>query len=84
MPPTKKQPTEESTPALPVGNDYEMKKGDFVHLVTIGGAKYKSSEVLGIGSSGITIRSSLLGPTQSEVTFVPWTSIDGIGLIGKR
>lgn len=74
-------PKKESVQAEP---DYDMKKGDFVHLVTIGGAKYKAAEILAVGSSGLTIRSSLLGPTQSEVTFVPWTSIDGVGLIGKR
>lgn len=63
---------------------YLIRPGDFVHVVTKGGSKYKSSEVLASYGEGLTLRTSLLGPTQSEVSFIPWTAIDGVGLIGKR
>jgi hypothetical protein len=62
---------------------YGIRAGDFVHVVTTAGSKYKSSEVLSV-SNGLTLRTSLLGPTQAEVTFIPWSAIDGVGLIGKR
>lgn len=63
---------------------YRILPGNFVHVVTSSGAKYKSAEVLSTFGHGLTLRTSLLGPTQSEVTFVPWSAIDGVGLIGAR
>lgn len=86
MPPRQKSTAQLSeVTALPAPVDpYGIQEGDFVHVVTISGAKHKSSELLRISQNGITIRTSLLGPTQSEVSFIPWTSIDGVGLIGKR
>jgi hypothetical protein len=85
MPPRQKsiQATEAIASPMPV-DPYGIAEGDFVHVITLSGAKHKSSEVLRISSNGITIRTSILGPTQSEVSFIPWSAIDGVGLIGKR
>lgn len=62
---------------------FAIRPGDFVHVITSGGSKYKQAEVLSVGN-GLTLRTSLLGPTQAEVSFIPWTAIDGVGLCGKR
>ncbi len=58
--------------------------GDFVHVNTVGGAKHKSAEVLSFNVTGMTIRTNSNGPTMAEVSFIPWSAIDGVGLIGKR
>lgn len=63
---------------------YLIRSGDFVHVITRGGSKYKSSEVLSVYGDGLTLRTDIYGPTQSEVSFIPWSAIDGVGLIGKR
>lgn len=63
---------------------YLIRPGDFVHVLTRGGSKYKSSEVLSVYGDGLTLRTDIYGPTQSEVSFIPWSAIDGVGLIGKR
>lgn len=89
MPPrTRKETTEavlfvdESQPLL--DNPYDIAPGKLVHVITVGGSKYKSAEVLSVGSNGLTLRTSLLGPTQAEVSLIPWSAIDGVGLIGTR
>jgi len=89
MPPRTRKETPEAIlmvdPEKPMldPNPYRILPGAFVHVVTRGGAKYKSAEVLST-ADGLTLRTSLLGPTQAEVTFVPWSAIDGVGLIGSR
>lgn len=73
---------DESKPLL--DNPYDIAPGKFVHVSTVGGSKYKSSEVLLVGARGLTLRTSILGPTQAEVSLIPWSAIDGVGLIGAR
>lgn len=88
MPPRARKETEavlfvdESKPLL--DNPYDIAPGKFVHVSTVGGSKYKSSEVLLVDARGLTLRTSVLGPTQAEVSLIPWSAIDGVGLIGAR
>lgn len=83
MPPRSKQPTEAVVnPDKP--ETLLPQVGSFVHVVTLSGATFKSSEILETYGSGIVIRTDLNGPTRAEVSFIPWTSIVGVGLIGKR
>lgn len=82
MPP--RQKIEVKPDVVHVKSAYEPEVGDFVHVVTRSGAKYKSAEILYVGSNGITIRTDLNGPTLAEVSFIPIGAIDGVGLIGKR
>lgn len=86
MPPRQKEAVkiEPVEGGVKVQSIYEPAVGDFVHVLTRGGAKFKSSELLYIGSRGITVRTDIYGPTQAEVSFIPWTAIDGVGLCGKR
>lgn len=89
MPPRQKTETikpEETVNAVKAvtPDPYDIHEGSFVHVVTAGGAKYSSAEVLRISSRGLSIRTHPLGPTKSEVTIVPWTSIDGVGIVGAR
>jgi len=58
--------------------------GDFVHVVINGQTRHKGAEILFIDEHGISIRTDMLSLTKAEVSFIPWTAIEGLGLIGKR
>lgn len=88
MPPRQKtevKPELAEAMAAPIEKDpYGIYLGDFVHVNTVGGAKHKSAEVLSFNVTGMTIRTNANGPTMAEVSFIPWSAIDGVGIIGKR
>lgn len=80
MPPAKKAATEVVVSA----NSFIPGAKDFVHVITRSGAKYKSAEILETHPTGLVIRTDPNGPTLAEISFIPWSAIDGVGLIGKR
>lgn len=78
MPPRQKETITVSS------SSYIPSVGSFVHVLTSSGSKFKSSEILETHETGIVIRTDLNGPTSAEISFIPWSAIVGVGLIGKR
>lgn len=84
MPPRQKTAPEVSVAKEYVPDPYGLESGMFVNVVVNGQARHKNAEVLRLDVSGLTIRTNPNGLSLAEVTLVPWSAIEGIGLIGKR
>lgn len=76
-------PRQKETVAVSAAS-YIPTTGSFVHVLTSSGSKFKSAEILETHETGLVLRTDPNGPTQSEVSFIPWAAIVGVGLIGKR
>lgn len=58
--------------------------GKFVNIVVNGQTRYKNSEVIDRSNEGLTLRTDLRSISLAEVTFVPWSAIEGVGIVGAR
>lgn len=83
MPPRQKT-AEAVVTSLPVIETHKPQPGDFVHVVISGQTRHKGAELLHIDQDGIVVRTDLMGLTKAEISYVPWSAIEGLGLIGKR
>jgi len=63
---------------------HEIVKGRFVHIVINGQTRHKGAEVIQRDGMGLTIRTDSNGLTRAEISFVPWSAIEGIGIVGAR
>lgn len=73
-------------PELPVldAEPFRILPGSFVHLVINGQTRHKGAEVLSTHGDGLTIRTDSNGLTRAEISFVPWSAIEGVGIVGAR
>lgn len=83
MPPRQKT-AEAVVTSLPVIETHKPQPGDFVHVVINGQTRHKGAELLHMDQDGIVVRTDLMGLTKAEISYVPWSAIEGLGLIGKR
>lgn len=90
MPPRQKTDTtvkpEESAPVLVTRESpqHELSVGKFVNIVINGQTRHKGAEILTFSGNGLTIRTDENGLTRAEISLIPWTAIEGIGIIGSR
>ena len=63
---------------------HELSVGKFVNIVINGQTRHRGAEILAFSGSGVTIRTDVNGLTRAEVSLIPWTAIEGIGIIGSR
>jgi hypothetical protein len=84
MPPRQKTALQAIHEPVEMGPKYNFPEGSFVNVVINGQARHKNAEVLGFREYGMFVRSNANGVSLAEVTFVPWSAIEGVGLIGQR
>lgn len=63
---------------------HELSVGKFVNIVINGQTRHRGAEILTFSGNGLTIRTDVNGLTRSEISLIPWTAIEGIGIIGAR
>jgi len=63
---------------------HQVAVGKFVHVVINGQTRHKGAEVLQIDGMGLTLRTDENGLSRSEITLVPWSAIEGVGIVGAR
>lgn len=63
---------------------YLVTPGKFVHVVINGQTRHKGAEVLDRDGMGLTLRTDENGLTRSEISFIPWSAIEGVGIVGAR
>jgi hypothetical protein len=61
-----------------------LEPGDVVNVVIAGSTRHKMAEVLGSSDKVLKIRTNAASLTQAEISLIPWSAIEGIGLIGQR
>lgn len=84
MPPRQKQEAAVALAAPVESHPFLPQVGDFVHVVINGQTRHKGAEILYLGPEGISVRTDVLSLTKAEVSYIPWSAIEGLGLIGKR
>jgi hypothetical protein len=63
---------------------YALSVGKVVNISISGKTLHRSAEILAVSGSGLIIRSNPSVPPGTEITFVPWTAIEGVGFCGAR
>jgi hypothetical protein len=63
---------------------YELSVGKVVNISISGKTLHRSAEILATSGSGLIIRTNPAVPPGTEITFVPWTAIEGVGICGAR
>lgn len=85
MPPRQKTAQLAEVVAVPVPpHPFLPVVGDFVHVVINGQTRHKGAELLHMDENGIAVRTDVLSLTKAEISYIPWSAIEGLGLIGKR
>jgi hypothetical protein len=83
MPPAKRT-TDTATTANTKPDPYELSVGKVVNISISGKTVHRSAEILTVSGSGLTVRTNSAVPPGAEITFVPWSAIEGVGICGAR
>lgn len=71
-------------PEIPTMFQRDTLVGKFVNIVISGQCRYKNSEVLEHWGDYLKIRTDLRSTSLAEVTLIPWSAIEGVGIVGAR
>lgn len=55
-----------------------------VNIVINGQTRHKGAEVLAVYPTGLTVRTDANSLTKAEISFIPLSAIEGVGIVGAR
>lgn len=58
--------------------------GDLLNVAIGGKLAYKNAELLGHNEVYLKVRGSLSIAPFTEIVMVPWSAIEGVGVVGQR